>query len=223
MDRGGRAQSRRHVHEPGARPLRPARAGRHEAWALERTGGGAHDSSVAAMVAHENGPGRLGGARDCGGRGDPAGHAAPRAREAGAARTRGAAPRQPDRSAHRAPQPALPGLVAPAGDAEVDARIAHARRGVDRKPASAADRRRSLQVDQRPLLAWRRRSRARVGGGSVDGTHSRVGPRRAMGRRRVPGRHAERPARACRRFRGTPARGRRGARCDARPRKAVPP
>ena len=71
VDRDRRAQSRRDLHEPRAGPLRAACARRHEEWPVERAGSHAHDPSPAAVVAHEDGAGRLGRARDRRGRRDP--------------------------------------------------------------------------------------------------------------------------------------------------------
>ena len=60
VDRDRRAQPRRHLHEPGARPLRAARARRHQERAVERAGSHARDPSPAAVVADEDRARRLG-------------------------------------------------------------------------------------------------------------------------------------------------------------------
>ena len=69
----------------------------------------------------------------------------------------------------------------------------------------------------------RRRSRARADRRRAEGAHPRFRPRGPLGRRRVPGRHAKLPARPRGRLRGTAARGRRGARVERWPPKAVRP
>ena len=99
----------------------------------------------------------------------------PRQGAAGAARTRDAAPREPDRSADRPAQPAVPDHLPASRSAEAAARIPGPRPGrrrVGRESPAAADRRRPLQVDQRSPLARRRRSRALPDRGGVEGTRS---------------------------------------------------